>query len=151
MLLKVRTKLYLQITERRVLLGEVSDVRFLDPPSPVSPAWRWYVLYFCEIKMQQELPKLGLRKTKIKVRSCSSSLEMFNLRRLSLKNGWVSDVFPLDYIQVFSSKLTSDSSILLKESGVALFCLRSSRKCCRRLPPSRDGGGVAGMLITSMH
>lgn len=40
-----------------------------------------------EIKMQYELPKLGLRKTKIKVRPCSNSLEMFKRRRWSLKNG----------------------------------------------------------------
>lgn len=70
--------------------------------------------------MQYELPKLGLRKTKIKERPCSNSLEMFKRRCSSLKNGWVSDVFPLDYIQVFSSKLTSDSSFPLKR--VVLLC-----------------------------
>lgn len=59
---------------------------------------------------------------------------------------------PLDYIQVFSSKLTSDSSILLKKkSSEALFSLRSLSKRCRRLPQSRDSRGVGGILITPMH
>lgn len=104
------------------------ECEFLDQPPHVFSVWRWYVLYLCEIKMQYELHKLGLRKTKIKVRSCSNSLEMFNRRSPSLQNGWVSDVFPRDCIQVFSSKLTSDSSIPLKASSVALFCLHPSWK-----------------------
>ena len=58
---------------------------------------------------------------------------------------------PLDYIQGFSSKLTSDSSILLKKSSGALFSLRSLSKRCRRLLQSRDSRGVGGILITPMH
>lgn len=87
----------------------------LDPPSHVWEAWRCYLLYISELWMHRELPALGLRKTKIKERSCSHSLQMFNWRHYSLKNGWVSDVFPLDYIQVFSSELTSDSSSLFEK------------------------------------
>lgn len=94
---------------------------FLIPD--VSAAWRWYVLYFLEIGLQCELPKPVLRKTKIKVRPRLNSLKVYKWRRLGLKNGWVSDVFPLDNMQVFSSKLTSDSSIFVKNSEVALFWL----------------------------
>lgn len=99
---------------------------------------------FSEIRMQYELPKLGLRKTKIKVWSCLNSLKMFNWRRLSLKNGWVSDLFPLDYIQVFSSKLTSDSSILLKKR-VVLLCFVFARH--ENVAEGFLGGVTAGELL----
>lgn len=69
---------------------------FLNPGSHVSTARRRYcTVFFSEIKMQYELPKLGLRKTTIKVWSCLNSLRTYKWRRSSsLKNGWVSDMLP---------------------------------------------------------